>query len=102
MYVAKDGIYRRGGIQNICPSPFVDHARYRDDGGGNETTTAAAAAADDVTGVVIHDASAWRAESIRRAAARDTGNCFRLLAGAAILVSELASGCTSRGAVLRA
>lgn len=47
---------------------------------------------NDVTGVVIHMA---RAELIRRAAARGTGNCFRLLAGAAILVSELASGCTS-------
>jgi len=56
---------------------------------------------DDVTGVVIHGASAWRAESIRRAVARETGNCFRLLAGAAILVSELASGRTSRGVVLR-
>lgn len=48
---------------------------------------------NDVTrGVVIHGASAWRAESIRGAAARETGNCFRLLAGAAILVSEPASG----------
>lgn len=50
-------------------------------------------AGNDVTrGVVIHGASAWRAESIHGAAARETGNCFRLLAGAAILVSEPASG----------
>lgn len=35
------------------------------------------------------------ASGVSAEAAR-SGNCFRLLAGAAILVSELASGCTTR------